>query len=311
MNGIINPIKNAAPQFASMGSNVAESFCRGFRSKQSTIVSNVSTMMNAASRSIISKRSTFTTTGVSITNALVSGITKGSSKVSTAFTTNLVTAVTSIRNQRSNFFSAGGYLAEGFANGITAKAFEAQAAAVAMATAALEAAKDALGIESPSKEAYKMGGYYGLGFVNAIDDYGDKVRKASINMAEYAKSGMSDAIQKIRDNVSGDMDIHPTIRPVVDLSEVKTGVDAINDMLMKDRRFGATTGIGAVTSMMNRRGQNGSNTDIVSAINKLRKDFGELNRPSYTINGITYDDGSEVSEAIRTLVRAAKIERRV
>lgn len=311
VNGIINPIKNAAPQFASMGSNVAESFCRGFRSKQSTIVSNVSTMMNAASRSIISKRSTFTTTGVSITNALVSGITKGSSKVSTAFTTNLVTAVTSIRNQRSNFFSAGGYLAEGFANGITAKAFEAQAAAVAMATAALEAAKDALGIESPSKEAYKMGGYYGLGFVNAIDDYGDKVRKASINMAEYAKSGMSDAIQKIRDNVSGDMDIHPTIRPVVDLSEVKTGVDAINDMLGKDRRFGATTGIGAVTSMMNRRGQNGSNTDIVSAINKLRKDFGELNRPSYTINGITYDDGSEVSEAIRTLVRAAKIERRV
>ena len=244
-------------------------------------------------------------------NALVSGITKGSSKVSTAFTTNLVTAVTSIRNQRSNFFSAGGYLAEGFANGITAKAFEAQAAAVAMATAALEAAKDALGIESPSKESYKMGGYYGLGFVNAIYDYGDKVRKASINMAEYAKTGMSDAIQKIRDNVSGDMDIHPTIRPVVDLSEVKTGVDAINDMLGKDRRFGATTGIGAVTSMMNRRGQNGSNTDIVSAINKLRKDFGELNRPSYTINGITYDDGSEVSEAIRTLVRAAKIERRV
>ena len=311
VNGIINPIKNAASQFASMGSNVAESFCRGFRSKQSTIVSNVSTMMNAASRSIISKRSTFTTTGVSIMNALVSGVTKGNSKVSTAFTTNLVTAVTSIRNQRSNFFSAGGYLAEGFANGITAKAFEAQAAAVAMANAALEAAKDALGIESPSKEAYKMGGYYGLGFVNAIDDYGDKVRKASINMAEYAKTGMSDAIQKIRGNVSGDMDIHPTIRPVVDLSEVKTGVDAINDMLGKDRRFGATTGIGAVTSMMNRRGQNGSNTDIVSAINKLRKDFGELNRPSYTINGITYDDGSEVSEAIRTLVRAAKIERRV
>ena len=311
VNGIINPIKNAAPQFASMGSNVADSFGRGFRSKQSTIVSNVSAMMNAASRSIISKRSTFTTAGISIMNALVSGITKGSSKVSTAFTTNLATAVTSIRNQRSNFFSAGGYLAEGFTNGITAKAFEAQAAAVAMATAALEAAKDALGIESPSKEAYKMGGYYGLGFVNAIDDYGDKVRKTSINMAEYAKTGMSDAIQKIRDNVSGDMDVHPTIRPVVDLSEVKTGADAINDILGKDRRFGATTGIGAVTSMMNRRGQNGSNTDVVSAINKLRKDFGELNRPSYTINGITYDDGSEVSEAIRTLVRAAKIERRV
>ena len=311
VNGIIAPIKNAMPQFTSMGSSVAESFGRGFRSRQSSIISNVSTMMNVAARSVVSKRSTFTTAGVSITTALISGISKQSSKVSTAFTTNLAAAVTSVRNQRSNFFNAGGYLAEGFANGITSSAFKAQAAAVAMATAALEAAKDALGINSPSKEAYEMGGYYGLGFVNAIDDYGDKVRKASINMADYAKTGLSDAIQKIRDNVNGDMDVRPTIRPVVDLSEVKTGADAINEMLSKDRRFGATTGIDAVTSMMNRRGQNGKDTDVVSAINKLRKDFGDLNRPSYTINGITYDDGSEVSEAIRTLVRAAKIERRV
>lgn len=311
VNGIITPIKNATPRFSSLGSDLANSFGRGFQSKQSTITTTVTSSMNATVQAIMARRSLFNSAGISTATALVSGISQQASKISTAFTSNLASAVSSIKAQRSNFYNAGGYLVEGFANGITMNTFKATAAAVAMATAALEAAKDALGIESPSKEAYKMGGYYGLGFVNAMNDYGDKVRKASANMADYAKTGMSDAVRKIRENVDGDMDVQPTIRPVVDLSEVKTGADAINEMLEKDRGFGVTSGVGAIASMMNRRSQNGKDTDVVSAINKLRKDFGDLNRPSYTINGITYDDGSEVSEAIKTLVRAAKIERRV
>ena len=311
VNGIITPIKNAVPKFSSVGSDLAESLGQGVKSKQSAIVTIISSSMNTTTQLVMARRSLFNSAGVSIANALVSGISQQTSKISTAFTNNLTSAISSIKAHRSNFYNAGGYLVEGFANGITMNTFKAKAAAVAMATAALEAAKEALGINSPSKESYKMGIYYGLGLVNAMNDYGDKVRKASANMADYAKFGMSDAIQKIRDNVNDNMNVSPTIRPVVDLSSVKTGVDAISEMLGKDRRFAVTSGIGAVTTMMNRRSQNGNNTDVVSAIDKLRKEFGDLNRPSYTINGITYDDGSEISDAIKTLVRAAKIERRV
>ena len=311
VNGIITPIKNVATKFSSVGSDLAESLGKGFKSKQSAIVTIISSSMNTTTQSVMARRSLFNSAGVSIANALVSGISQQTSKISTAFTNNLTSAISSIKAHRSNFYNAGGYLVEGFANGITMNTFKAKAAAVAMATAALEAAKEALGIKSPSKESYKMGCYYGLGLVNAMNDYGDKVRKASANMADYAKFGMSDAIQKIRDNVNDNMNVSPTIRPVVDLSSVKTGADAISEMLGKDRRFAVTSGIGAVTTMMNRRSQNGNNTDVVSAIDKLRKEFGDLNRPSYTINGITYDDGSEISDAIKTLVRAAKIERRV
>ena len=62
--------------------------------------------------------------------------------------------------------------------------------------------------------------------------------------------------------------------------------------------------------MMNRTIQNGRNNDVVSAINKLRKDLGNVGNTSYNINGITYDEGTNVSDAIKTLVRAAKVERR-
>ena len=50
--------------------------------------------------------------------------------------------------------------------------------------------------------------------------------------------------------------------------------------------------------------------DVINAIKGLKD---SLSKPgdTYTIGNITYDDGSEVSNAIKTLVRAAKIERRV
>ena len=52
------------------------------------------------------------------------------------------------------------------------------------------------------------------------------------------------------------------------------------------------------------------NSDVISAIKDLKEGLNN-NTTSYTINGITYDDGSNVSSAIETLVRAARIERRI
>ena len=311
IKGVVNPIKNATSQFTSMGSDITDSLVKGMQSKLSTITTTISTMTTNTLRSINSKQASFNAAGSNLASSLASGVKTNASVISTAFTSTIQSAVNSIKLQRSNFYTAGGYLAEGFANGIGDSAFKAEEKAVAMATAALEAAKDAMGVNSPSKEFYKFGSFCGLGFVNALDNYGDKVQKSSVSMAEYAKTGLSDAIGKIRDRLSGDIDVQPTIRPVVDLSNVKTGAAAITDLLGKDRSLGVVTGVNAVSSMMKRRDQNGNNDGVITAINKLHKDLNSLSRPSYNIEGITYDDGSEVSEAIKTLVRAAKIERRV
>jgi hypothetical protein len=62
---------------------------------------------------------------------------------------------------------------------------------------------------------------------------------------------------------------------------------------------------------MNRRSQNGANAEVVSAINDLNKKMDNLGNTTYSINGVTYDDGSSVADAMRTIVRYATIERRV
>jgi hypothetical protein len=61
---------------------------------------------------------------------------------------------------------------------------------------------------------------------------------------------------------------------------------------------------------MSRNSQNG---DIVSAINGLRKDIQDNPRVTNTtnVNGVTYDDGSNVHNAVKELVHAAKVRKRV
>ena len=67
--------------------------------------------------------------------------------------------------------------------------------------------------------------------------------------------------------------------------------------------------IGAISSMMNN--QNGANDDVISAIKDLGRKLGNSSGDTYTISGITYDDGSNITDAVKTLVRAAKVERRI
>jgi hypothetical protein len=74
---------------------------------------------------------------------------------------------------------------------------------------------------------------------------------------------------------------------------------------------GVMANVGAISAMMNQRSQNGANADVVSAIDKLNKKMDNMGNTSYNINGVTYDDGSNISEAVKTIVRAARIERRV
>lgn len=311
INGVITPIKNASSQFVSLGANIVNSLVNGIRSRSSTITLHILNVMNQMVRIINGQMGLFMTSGNTIMVAFASGISLGGPRIANAFRTSINQGVAAINGCYSSFYSAGSYLVDGFANGISANAFKAELKAAAMAKAALQAAKEALGIASPSKEGYKIGDYYGLGFVNAIEDYKDKVYKASGNMAESAKTGLSEAINKIQNVLDSDMDVRPTIRPVLDLSDIESGASSINDMFGQNPSIGKFSDLSSVSAMMNRRVQNGTNADIVSAIDKLRKDFSELNRPSYNINGITYDDGSNIAEAIQTLIREAKIERRV
>ena len=215
------------------------------------------------------------------------------------------------RSIKNDFYDAGKNLVEGFARGISENSFIAEIKAAAMADSAYEAAKEALDINSPSKIFRKLGFSIPEGLAMGIDKLGYVVGNSVISMTDSAIRGTKNAISRIASIVTSDIDAQPTIRPVLDLSDIKSGANAIRNMLNGRTMSVATRNVGTINSTM-RYNQNGTNSDVISAIEDLGRRLGNGNGygNTYNINGITYDDGSEVSNAIKTLIRAAKIERR-
>lgn len=252
----------------------------------------------------------FKDAGKDAIDAFAKGVEANEKKAKTACKNVITDCVDAIGDSSSKFKTAGKNLVVGFAEGISANTFKAEAKARAMAKAAAEAAEEALDINSPSKVGYGIGDFFGIGFVNALSDNIQSSYTAGFDVAEAARKGLSAAAARIQSLVNGDMDMQPTITPVLNLSNVKTGVNAISSMLGAGSSLGLSANVGAISTMMNRRNQNGD-SEVVSALNKLREDIGNLQHASYTINGITYDDGSNISEAVQSLVRAAKVERRI
>ena len=255
-------------------------------------------------------------------NSIVTSIGSLGTKASTSFTTNveqstiknafdapLNKAVSSVRSYMSKFYSAGSYLVTGFANGIRDNIYRAQRAAIDMSSSTELAARSRLHINSPSKVFRKIGAGVPEGFAQGIERFSYLGTRAVESMSNDAIDSASKVLSNINAVLTNDVNAQPMIRPVVDLSNVESSSDAISNMLSMDPTVSAFSNVSSISAMMNRN-QNGANDDVVSAIKDLGKTIGKASGDTYQINGITYDSGSEVSEAIQTLIRASIIEGR-
>ena len=270
---------------------------------------NIDDAMEDITVSISSKATKFYLIGARTMKNFADGILT-QTVISKKAVTSVINACRDTANAKyRSFYNVGKYLVQGFASGIKENTFIAEVAASAMAKAAYKAAKEALDIHSPSKIFRKLGFAIPEGLAMGIDKLSYMVGNSVISMTKSAINGTKDAISRIASIVTNDIDAQPTIRPVLDLSDVRSGANAIGNMLNGRTLSIATRNVGTINSMM-KYNQNGANSDVISAIEDLGRKLGNTNGNTYNINGITYDDGSGVSDAIETLIRAAKIERR-
>ena len=137
------------------------------------------------------------------------------------------------------------------------------------------------------------------------------VSKSSSGMAKSAIDTVRNSISRISDMVSSDIDTQPTIRPVLDLSDVRNGANTISGMFSGNRTLAVdTSAVGSISAAMHGYQNRVNVDDVVSGIKALRKDIATMPRNSYNINGVTYDDGSNIAEAMRVIVQEARIGRR-
>ena len=199
-------------------------FIAGVKSQDSNSRTTLTNIISGCFTAIKNKYYEFQSTGQALMVQFIAGIKAKDSAVSNTFTQIISGALTTIENKYTDFYNAGKYLVEGFAAGISANMYKAEAKARAMAAAAARAAERELDVNSPSRVFYGIGDYAGRGFVNALSDYESKSYDASSRIAESAKNGLSKAISQITDIINSDIDTQPTIRPVIDMTDVESGI---------------------------------------------------------------------------------------
>ncbi|MGM9968903.1 MAG: hypothetical protein ACI35S_00735 [Anaeroplasma sp.] len=149
--------------------------------------------------------------------------------------------------------------------------------------------------------------------IDAFKEFIDKIM--SIDNIEEAKKKLLElndclrtAKQIIETGINSD---NLTIRPVLDLTNVESGMSKLNRMVTDSPAInGSLSMANSIYSDMNSY-KNYYDDRLISLVdsinNKMDNDSGNV----ININGITYSDGSEVQNAIETLLRATKIKGRI
>lgn len=255
MPAVLTTLTNYQTQFNTAGSNLMIKLIAGIKSKDYETRNAFVNILSSCLTAIANKYPEFQNAGMQCMIKFIAGIKKKAEEVKTAFTGNLNASVTAIRDYHDQFKQAGAYLVEGFADGISENTYRAEAKARAMVRAAAEAAEDELDEHSPSRVGYHIGDFFGLGFVNAIGTYAVKAYNASAEMADSAKTGLGNAIAKVKDMINNGVDGQPMIRPILDLSDVEEKSHRLNTLFSRSQALTVSTGIAAA------RGRNLQNED--------------------------------------------------
>lgn len=312
VSGAVNAFKDSTSSLKSAGKRMSNAVASGMKSSKSNATNAAKSLVSGISGAVSKETSGMKNAGAKLAKSLVNGIKSGASisGARTAIKSLCKAARDASLAYKSKFRTAGTDLGQGLINGINAKKTAAYNAGYALGKRSAQGVKDGAKEKSPSKLTTQYGVWLGEGLIVGMSKIASSVYKSGRNLGEKTTSSISNAMSRVGDLLNSDMNVQPTIAPVVDLSNVKSGVGAINNMLGQEVMVGANANISAINFGMARINQNGVNGDVVSAIDKLRKDLGNIQGNTYNVNGVTYDDGSNVSNAVKDLVRAARVERR-
>ncbi|EOD7511663.1 hypothetical protein ACJRLC_001503 [Staphylococcus aureus] len=207
------------------------------------VVSTISDKMSQAWNFIVTKGmqwvSTITSTLINFVNRVIQGFVNVVNKVSEGMTN----AVNKVKSFVDDFVSAGADMIRGLMRGIGNMARDLAEKAASVAKGALNAAKRALGIHSPSREFMDVGMYSMLGFVKGIDNHSSKVIRNVSNVADKVVdafqptlnapdiSSITGNLSNLGGNINAQVQHTHSIETSPNMKTVKVEFDVNNDAL--------------------------------------------------------------------------------
>lgn len=299
-------ISTQASNFKTAGKTLISNVVTGFNDKLSSARSKATSIATSAKTAISNQASKFKSAGQTLISNVVMGFNDKLSSAKIKASSIASAAKEAISNWRNSFTSVGQNLISGLIEGIGDKAQSLVNKARGVVSDAIQAAKNLLGINSPSKVFAEMGRYVDEGFIVGLEKFAGKVANATGNIGQGAVDAMSNVISGISDAINCDIDSEPTIRPVIDLTNIQNGVNKLNGLFGQQTVSLAGVNAGILSGDMNTLASiaaqmskyNGSgNSEVVNAITSLRGDVASL-AESIAKMKVVMDSGTMVGELI-------------
>lgn len=197
-------------------------------------------------------------------------------------------------------FTGGSNLIDGYVRGINTNDYKVFDATSLAANKAQSGWNTTLGINSPSKVGMKLGGFFSMGVAIGIASKVTDVTNSVTELANSSITTMTDSLGAISTALSSETELNPTIRPVMDLTNVQSSVGSINSMFSSQ-----SNRLSTINSRLAREteaykyelDQNSrfDNSDVVSSIGALSSQIGELNEAMMSTQ-IVMDNGVLVGQ---------------
>ena len=291
-------IRNQYPAFISAGQGTMTNFIAGIRVSNASTSSAFTTVLGAALTSIKNAYSKFNSAGQGLMTNLSAGAKANGQGAIDAFKNAAGAALTGVRNYYDEFYEAGEYLVKGFAKGIDENTWRAEAKSKAMAKKAIEAAEKELDEHSPSRVFIQIGAYVAQGFANGINGDTRKSTAAAADMAGAAIDTVRASIARISEMVDSEMDTRPTIRPVLDLSNVESGAGRLQALFSRQQAL-------SVNASMERRSAIDGKVDTSTPTAGSTFQFTQINNsPKALSRNEIYRQTSNQFSAFERMVKA-------
>lgn len=226
--GIHSPSK----VFEDMGRASAEGYGEGIKAAGPAAQRQVAELFNGTLERISRQNSKWRVAATMAAGQFSSGLRSKSQEAKRAGTQIASAAKSGVGSiQPRQWETVGQQLVAGLIRGINSKAKAARNAAANVATQALNKLKSVPQISSPSKVTTRYGEYFGQGWVNGITSMTRVSEVAASNLAEDSISAMQESVKKINDLMLEPLELDPTIRPVLDLTDVQNGAAQLGGML--------------------------------------------------------------------------------
>lgn len=215
---LVAKLEENVPKFVTSGMNMIQGILQGIANTIGSVVNSAVSIIVNFINAISNNLPRIINAGINLVISFVNGMADG------------------IRRNSQAMRDAGWNLAMAILDGMTAGLGSSVVNKVISAVQGLgrvviNAVKAILGIRSPSKEFYKIGEWSGEGLSNGLTSYTKTVGKDAESLGYSAMDGLKKSVSGISDIALADMDMTPTIRPVLDLSAIKKDSSLITGML--------------------------------------------------------------------------------